>query len=260
MTSKNQQLLTTQMHHIALQDKRQPPSARPITVGTWQSLPNIPSYITSGSSAATGDKTYFKSWNSNDVYEFSNNQWAELPSCPNDYCTIASVDNMLTAVGGRSLSPSKLYSYINNQWVEYFPPMPTNQCNTAAVYTNNTLVVAGGYNARWLTIVEILNTVNRQWSSVSSLPVEMDHPLATIYGDYVYIQTRTRTYGQEKNSVGKCSLQQLVQSQPSLAIWEIASLPVRFSSLVTINVHLLAVGGIEANDHTTNNICQYINT
>ncbi len=91
---------------------------------------------------------------------------------------------MLTTVGGGSRSYSnKLYSYIDNQWVEHFPPMRTKRRNPAAVYANNTLVVAGGDNDEWRSnTVEILNTVNRQWSSVSSLPVGMSYASVTICG------------------------------------------------------------------------------
>ncbi len=99
------QLLTTKMHHVALQDERQAPSMRPVTVGRWQSLPDVPADVMWGSSAVIGDKTYFKSHDSN-VFEFRN----RLPSCPDSYCTIVSVNDMvhwttgpgplLTTVGG----------------------------------------------------------------------------------------------------------------------------------------------------------------
>ncbi len=136
--------------------------------------------------------------------------------------------------------------------------MPIKRTNPAAMYTNNKLVVAGGDHDGSLPTVEILNTVNKQWSSVSSLPVKMYYPSATICGDYVYIHPRTND--QEKNFVYRCSLEQLVQSQPSSAIWEkITSLPVSHSTLVTVNGHLIAVGGKEVDDYT-NNIYQYIET
>ncbi len=259
--------LTTQMHHIALQDKKQTqaPSTVHVTVGRWQSLPVIPDDMYNGSSAVIGDKTYFKSIYGNTVYEFSNNQPNKL-SCPYSHCPIINVDNMLTTVGGWLTNVGRcplttsniLYSYIDNQWYEQFPSMPTKRTNSAVVYTNNTLIVAGGVDNQSLTTVEILNTVNRQWYSVSSLPVAMSDPSATICGDNVYIHPHT--IGQEKNSVYKCSLEQLVQSQPDSAIWKkITSLPVYHSSLVTVNGNVLAVGGLEANDRTIN-IYQYTNT
>ncbi len=113
--------------------------------------------------------------------------------------------------------------------------------------------MAGGQTTKLLiNTVEILNTVNRQWSSVSSLPEGIDYPSATICRDYVYIHSR-------KNSVYKCSLEKLVLSQPCAAIWEeITSLSVSYSSFITVNGHLLSVGREEANGDYTTNIHQYI--
>ncbi len=109
---------------------------------------------------------------------------------------------------------------------------------------------------------ESLTIVDRQWSSVSLLPVAMGLSSATICGYYVYIHPYTGISRQEKNSVYKCSLEQLVQSHPRSAIWEkITSLPLSCSSLVTVNGHVLAVGGREANGKdSTINVYQYINT
>ncbi len=130
--------------------------------------------------------------------------------------------------------------------------MPTGRRGPGAVYANNILVVAGGFGASYyLNTVEILNTANMRWSIVSSLPVSTDDPSTTICGDYVYIHPRTR-------DMYSVSLRQLIQSQPSSAIWEkIAPLPVKYSSLVTVNGHLLAVGGKDSNRDNTKDIYQY---
>ncbi len=253
------------MHHVALQDAQ----ATPIKPATIESLPDIPVGIGYGSSSSViGDKAYFRTYRSRTVYEFSNNQWHNLPPCPINCFTIVSVDDMLTTVGGLSdpdlaldirgiinqfirymftSEEVKLYSYINTTWVEHFPPMPKGRLTPGAVYANNTLVVAGGSRytnssvtpLEILNTVEILNTANMRWSIVSSLPVPTNDLSTTICGDYVYIHT----HDQEKYLVYKCSLRQLTQSQRSEAIWEkIAPLPVCYSSLVTVNGHLLAVG------------------
>ncbi len=245
------------MHQVALQDEQATPM-KPVTI---ESLPDVPVGMRYGSSAVIGDKAYFKSYRSKTVYEFSNNQWHELPPCPNNNITIVSVDDMLTTVGGGSATQpysNKLYSYINNKWVEHFPPMPTERRGPGAVYANNTLVVAGGFgNSNYLNTVEILNTTNMRWSIVSSLLVPTDFLSTTICGDYVYMHSRTSD-DQENYSVYKCSLRQLTQSQPSSAIWEkIAPLPVCYSSLVTVNGHLLAVGGEDSNRDKTKDIYQY---
>ncbi|XP_064405302.1 probable serine/threonine-protein kinase kinX [Halichondria panicea] len=260
LASKNEEIhdLSTRMHQVALQDEQDIP-IQPVTL---ESLPDAPVGMRYGSSAAIRDKAYFNSYGSKTVYEFSNNHWHELPLCPNTgYFTIVSVDDMLTTVGGVSSTQrysNKLYSYINNEWVKHFPPMPTGRWRSGAVYANNTLVVAGGYYLRILNTVEILNTANMQWSIVSSLPVPTNHTSTTICGDYVYIHPRASD-DQEKYSVYKCSLRQLTQSQPGSDIWEnIAPLPVSYSSLVTVNGHLLAVGGRNIDDN--NEIYQYNET
>ncbi len=210
---------------------------KPVTI---ESLPDAPVKMWYGSSALIGNKVYFNSYENKTVYEFSDNQWHELPLCPNKYFTIVSVDDILTAVGGwwsvTHRYSNKLYSYINNKWVKYFPPMPTKKMRPAAVYANmyNTLIVAGGWcDSKNSPTVEILNIANTQWSSVSSLSaVPTDQPSSTICGDYVYIHPRTDD-DQEKYSVYQCSITQLTLSQPSSAIWEkIAPLPVSHSTLV----------------------------
>ena len=251
LASKNEKShnLSTRMHQVALQDEQATPMKH-VTIG---SLPDAPVGMGSGSSAVIGDKTYFSPYGCNNVYEFSNNQWHELPPCPNSHFTIVSVDDMLTTVGGVSDTQpysNKLYSYNKNKWVEHFPPMPTRRWVPGAMYANNTLVVTGGYRTKDLNTVEILNTANMRWSIVSSLPVPTTHPSTMICGDYMYIHPRTDD-DQEKYSVYKCSLRQLTQSQLSSALWEkITPLPVSKSSLVTINGHLLAVGGEDSRDKT----------
>ncbi|XP_064405351.1 probable serine/threonine-protein kinase kinY [Halichondria panicea] len=257
LASKNDKIhyLSTRMHQVALQEE-QATIMKPVTI---ESLPDAPDTMGHGSSAVIGDKAYFNSYGSKTVYEFSNNQWHKLPRCPNKNFTIVSVDDMLTTVGGYSDTPgysNKLYSYINNKWVEHFPPMPTRRWGPGAVCANNTLVVTGGYCDSKHT-VEILNTALMRWSIAASLPVRTDDLSTTICGDYVYIHPRA----EKKYSVYKCSLRQLTQSQLSSAIWEkIAPLPVSDSSLVTINGHLLAVGGRDSNRDKTKDIHQYSET
>ncbi len=261
LASKNEEIhdLPTRMHRVALQDE-QATLMKPITI---ESLPDAPVNIGYGSSAVIGNKAYFNTYRSKTIYEFSNNQWYELPPCPNELFTIVSVDDTLTTVGGGSDTQdysNKLYSYINNKWVERFPPMSTGRWGPGVVYANNKLVEAGGWcDSNYINTVEILNTANMRWSIVSSLPVRTYRPSTMICGDYVYIHPQTDD-NQEKYSVYKCSLTQLTQSQPSSDIWEkISPLPVCYSSLVTVNGHLLAVGGRDSNGDNSKDIYQLYN-
>ena len=192
LASKNEEShhLSTRMHQVALQDEQ----ATPMNHVIMESLPEPPVGMRSGSSAVIGDKAYFNPYRSYTVYDFSNNQWHKLPPCPNKYFTIVSVDDILTTVGGSDTKPfsNKLYSFINNKWVEHFPPMPSERWGPGAVYANNTLVVASGWgDSKNLTSVEMLNTANMQWSIVSSLPVPTTQSSSTICEDYVYIHPHT---------------------------------------------------------------------
>ncbi len=269
LASKNMEIhdLSTRMHQVALQDERQNQATllRPVKILKWESLPDVPFVMSDGSSAMVGDKAYFKCLGKEPIYEFSNNQWHTLPQRLRKFFTIVSVDDMLTTVGGQLDThrySNKLYSYINNKWVLHFPPMPTKRRVPGAAYANNILVVAGGYyDLDYFTTVEILNTVNMRWTSVSSLPVPTPRPSATICGDYVYILPRVND-DQEEHSVYKCSLRQLSQSQPSSAIWEkISHWPFSRFSLVTVNGQLLAVGGRDSNrDIVTKDVYQYNTT
>ncbi|XP_064387421.1 probable serine/threonine-protein kinase kinX [Halichondria panicea] len=258
LASKNEEIndLSIRIQQVALQDNRQAetPPMKPGTIVMCEPLPDAPVDMSYGSSASW-EVAYFKCKGSETVYMFSNNQWHELPSCPNKMYTIVIVDNILTTVGGGSATQmfsNKLHNFIENKWVEHFPPMPTARRTPAASYANSTLVVAGGSN--YLTTVEVLDTVNKQWSRVKSLPVVTNQPSATICGDYVYLHPRSG----KMHSVYKCSLRQLTQSQQNSAIWEkVDLLPVSHSSLVTINGHLLAVGGRDSNGKETNEIYKY---
>ncbi|XP_064405234.1 probable serine/threonine-protein kinase drkD [Halichondria panicea] len=260
LANKNEEIhdLSTRVHQVALQDEQA--TVTPMKRVTIESLPDAPVDIGYGSSTVIGNKAYFNNGNKI-VYEFSNKQWHKLPPCTNTYFTIVSVNDMLTTVGGQSDTQrysNIFYSYIKNKWVKHFPPMPTGRRRPGAVYANNTLVVAGGLcDSKKIATVEILNTSNMRWSIVSSLPVLTNQPSTAICGDYVYIHPQTSD-GQEKYSVYKCSLSQLTESQPSSAIWEkIATLPVCWSSLVTVNGHLLAVGGWNSNRDNTTDIILY---
>ncbi|XP_064401553.1 serine/threonine-protein kinase 36-like [Halichondria panicea] len=223
----------------------------------------IPVDLVVGSSTVVEGKAYFRSLGSKHIRQFdsSNDRWTRLSTHPLDACTITNVNNVLTSVGGRSGAnfSNKLYSYIDKQWVEHLPPMSTKCQTPAAVCAKNTLVVAGGYNRSILTTVETLNTLTMQWSNASCLPFSTEQPSAAICGDEVYVHAGYTSSEQDKYSVIKCSLNELVDSTPiSTDLWEgIGSLPVRGSSLLTVDDHLMAVGGLDSRKNRTKDVYQY---
>ncbi len=212
-----------------------------------------------GSSAVIGGTAYFKSHQSKKVFTISVVRGVrDVVLSPILYTesTIVSIGNKLIAVGGkkerRGISKQEysntLHSYAlgddQGNKDACLPPMPTKRCYPAAVYAENMLVVAGGETTGQNPSpkVEILNTASRQWSEVSSLPKGMFAPSAIFCNSQVYVHARIGN-----NEVYTCSLKKLVESKPADSVWKkITSLPLHYSSLVTVNGQVLAVGGREA--------------
>ena len=171
-------------------------------------------------------------------------------------CCIAVVNNSLTTIGGRvkHTVTNKLFSFTDgdDSWTEKFPPMPTKRWHTTALCTGTSLIVAGGIGETGdLSTVEVMNTDTLQWSSAADLP----HPISlwrdgslTLCGEQLFITEFTKLY--------QCELTSLIQSCPSSSstsshtshvastVWkEVGELPVLGATCVSLNGHLLAIGG-----------------
>ena len=174
-----------------------------------------------------------------------------------------SIENQLTTVGGWSerlkQCSNKLYCYRKMVWVEALPPMATRRCTPGAEYTGKILVVAGGRDGSYkpLTSVEVLNTENSQWSIVSSLPFPVNQPSLAIYRNCIYLSNRYGASEKEKDSIVRTSIAELTLSDLTVKWERISSLPVSYSSLVTVIDHLLAVGGQDSEGLLTKNVYQY---
>ena len=202
-----------------------------------------------------GSSAYFNPAGTREVYSYNSfiDTWSQLPDCPTHYSTLAIVNGLLTTVGG-SNSNQLFTLYRRRKWTEVFPFMPTKRHWAIAVTAGRVLIVAGGFGYKGslkgsLTTVEVLNINTRQWSTAASLPQPMYTASATVCGDHIYMT--------ERNSVIMCSVPALLQSghpkiflaQPSTPppqdpVWTtVAYHKARYSSLVSINNHLLAISG-----------------
>ena len=215
-------------------------------------------------SAVVGDKVYFCSEH---AWEFTltDSQWKKLYKHPLGMFSLVNIENELTTVGGCSwliLDSNKLYSYIEGQWVEKYPPMPNRRRLCASVYTNKTLIVVGGVTVPSMTTlstVETLNIISKQWSQVCSLPFQTFCQSVSLCGDFVYVSSGLK----EDKQVVRCSLPSLTSDviqweNTAVVEWkQIASLPVERCTLVTIKGHLLTVGGMSAKGKRIRSIYQY---
>ena len=111
---------------------------------SWEDL-SVPPDNFAATSAIIGDKAYFKSESlsfGESIWEFTltSGRW-NLFLHPLKHFSLVNIENELTTVGGCSQTElgiscysNKLYSYIEGQWVEKYPPMPTKRCSCTAMY------------------------------------------------------------------------------------------------------------------------------
>ena len=125
------------------------------------------------------------------AYNSTNNKWSEHPECPNHDFSLAMVNSLLTAIGGKTPNnelTNSLLSLTDNNWTKQFPPMPTKHWLTVVVCSGRSLVVAGGSTGdKKPSTVEVMNTETLQWSTASSLPHPLGQSTITLIGDRVYM-------------------------------------------------------------------------
>ena len=246
---------------LELQEKDKPLQQTRKLTFSW-SMCNAPCKMKRGSATVCGSMAFFNPDGSNQIhfYNEDTHKWFILQQCPKTDFTLAVINGFVTAVGGIRPGTWSSVAQLTNtllsvikegekwKWVELFPPMPTKRKLTAVACSGKTLVVAGGEpmsttgegvnQSAVLKTVEVMNTDTRQWSRASSLPYPLHNASATICEDRVYVEGRNRL------AVFTCSLSALLWSQPSQPVWcLISDLPMEYSTIVTLNGQLLAIGG-----------------
>ena len=248
----------------------------------WRDGGRAPCEMWGEVSVVNESMAYFRPMRSKSVFAYNstNKKWSELPKCPNSSFSLAMVNSLLTAIGGKTPNDeltNSLLSLNDNKWTKRFPPMPTKRGSTAVVCSGRSLVVAGGTAQRDkdLSTVEVMDTKTLQWYTASSLPHPLSQASVTLCGDQVYMLGGFDQNDKESKSVFTCSLATLLQScQPhsqgarltlSLAsrpkVWhQLADTPVTFSTCASLHGRLLAVGGKDSDDEETTAIHMYNTT
>ena len=191
----------------------------------WRDGPRTP-FGTWGESVAVGEEmAYFcdgVSFCSKILmYNSKTGQWTALPECPKKYFSIAVVNGLLTAIGGKhsdtptktllSLSHDRLLGISRQKWIEQFPPMTYYHNNPVVVTTDISLIVAGGWGPdQGKAPVEVMDTKTLRWSTVASLPYPRHQATATICGGRMYIGGGYS--GEWTKSVLMCEVSDLLQS------------------------------------------------
>lgn len=153
---------------------------------------------------------------------------------------------------------SNILIWENGKWKEY-AKMPTARYATTAVGYQSQLIVMGGCSdfKHPNSIVEVLNSANGHWFTYNDLP----HPLScvkpVIIGNILYVlggssesASSRENFSQSKHSkrVYATSLDTLPDHHLN---WErLTDTPWYGSSIVNLDNHVLAVGGIQTHDDT----------
>ena len=252
----------------------------------WDVRRNMPCPMIRGCDAVVkGSIVYFMVAGSSRVYNFStpDNTCFSLPDCPVSSCSLAIINDQLTAVGGSlqdcnrrvKCYSNKLFSFKDTGvWTEdEFPHMPTKRDSTLSVNIGTALVVAGGRTTGGaiLKTVEVLCTQTLQWTTVPSLPVPLQNASGAVCGGEVYVLGGVSKDFFENKAVFTCSVDSLVKlcepkslgarlmnSLTSTNLWRrLADVPVTKSTCTSLCGHLLAVGGEDSRYSPTEIIHMY---
>ena len=203
-----------------------------------------------GSATTDGHFAYFTPWGATSVYryEWREEKWEELPSCPHRNSGLVIINGKLTAVGGYDGSryTNKLLTLQQKKWVEEYPPMNTARSDHNILSTSNGeyLIVIGGYvdTGGWTATVELFQVKSRKWYKLTDLPQPLPLPSATICGDQLNV------IGCDANGY-LCSLQALPSSDqaitsPLTLSWKpLPPPPLRDSIAATLCGQLVVIGG-----------------
>ena len=230
----------------------------------WRDGGRAPVEMVRGDAVTNGNEAYFANYGGEICsYNSVTNRWKGLPKCPYQGSSLAIVNGTLTSIGGFeggiirspknqlfSLSSDKS-STTGDGWTVQFPPMPTRRCNTAAITTEDKLIVAGGESGttymQRLTTVEVMDTkAPVVWSTVASLPHPYSSTSAAICGDDLYVLGGLDE-SKQTTSVLTCSLTELLlSSRETTSVWyRTADSAKYYSTCAAVNGELVAVGGCD---------------
>ena len=238
---------------------------------TWREGKDAPEGMARGAAIVHRNTAYFRPANSCKMFSYHGEQWSQLPDNPYINYSLAIIDGLLTSVGGKLKCPTNsLFSLTGEgascQWSKIFPPMATPRSSAACVTHGPILITIGGKGSNnLLNTVEVFN--NKQWSTISPFLQPLALLSGVVCGDILYLAGGLRDDYEPSKSVFTCSLHDLVMSSrsrmqqtlsPNHKMWmEISSLPVAYSTLISFNGEILAIGGRYDSRDPTINIYKY---
>lgn len=237
----------------------------------WKTSSCAPCLMQAGSTAAISkSKVYCRPANSEDIFEFSllGLEWRQVKKCPLSAYTLVTIEDVLTTVGG--MGSKSLLSLLqqgqskDEYWQEIYPKMRIERFNASAAYSNNKLVVAGGFGRGWDNIpdVEVLDTKEHTWSRGLTLPYPIYSASAIICNNTVYIVGGYFEKARGHFSALACHMNAVTADLdssrgPENSWHSTADLPVCRSTCVTLKGQLVVAGGRGKNGQYSNALYAY---
>ena len=188
----------------------------------------------------------------------------------------AVIDHKPILIGGREKDTRgySSYKYLNTllslidlkqlKWEEVYPAMLTARSSATAVTTRDVLIVAGGETLQHgaINVIEIMDTVSKQWSTVLGLPFSTIKPQIIIFGNKVCFSGKCSTDRAISKRNAICMLDNLVNSshltfaeQCTFTWSNIKPVPFDNCTRASLSGRLLAFGGQERSYGKSENIC-----
>ena len=183
------------------------------------------------------------------AYSMQSCKWHTLPPYSARFFAMTTINSKLILVGGRHddtvVDQLGVWKTDSKQWTCPFPAMPTPRSFASATSYKHWMVVAGGYREGSLSIVEVLDIDNKQWSTAPSTPIKWHTMKSTIIGDTWYLMGGAQD-GIDITDVYTVSLEALVShsASDSSKMWNrITPLNSDLSYPLSLGGSLLALGG-----------------
>ena len=189
-------------------------ATRPLKL-EWRDGPTLPFATFGNSIAIQGDIAYLSDGASDTkvvIFNSTTGQWATLAKCPKNYFSLAIVNGLLTAIGGKFVdqATNTLLSLSDQRWTEVHPPMTHSRNNPAVATPNTSLIVAGGWKG-YTEKVTVVDIPSLHWATVASLPRPLFEATVAICGDRLYFGGGANSCGWNKWVV-MCEVKDLLQS------------------------------------------------
>lgn len=221
----------------------------------WRKGKDIPTGLCTACAVVIGEIVYCggNSVNSSDValYVPDTGMWDLLRPPPVYDFFMTSLDGQLVLVGGSNDSgddvPSLTFWDSRLRWWEKrYPPMLMSRSQCAAVGYKNYLVVACGFPG--VADVEVLDSSAGRWYHAQPVPVPGCKLSAALVDDRWYISSFGK-WNDGREHIFWAHLPTLISSalnHKRQSIWhELSTPPVKHPALLSLQGHLLLVGGVQ---------------